>query len=82
MTCAQAATLLMKMEKEFGAGICTPETMCVGLARVGRKDQLIQSGTLEEMSKMDMGAPLHTLVLCGHMHPEEQKWIDYYRIKQ
>lgn len=35
--------------------------------------KLIVSGTLAELAARDLGAPLHSLVLCGNMHPEEVK---------
>lgn len=40
MTVAQAATLLMKMEAAFGQGPCGPEALAIGVARVGRADQV------------------------------------------
>ena len=40
MTVAQAAALLLRMEAEFGGGICGPEARAVGLARVGHESQV------------------------------------------
>jgi diphthamide biosynthesis methyltransferase len=48
---------------------------------VGHETQLIQSGTLLELSESDMGEPLHTLALAGELHPEEQHWFDHYNKK-
>lgn len=79
MSCAQAATLLIRMEKEFGQDVCSPDTLCIGMARVGHNDQVVRSGTLEEMCSMDLGPPLHSLVLCGELHPEEEKWFDHFK---
>jgi diphthine synthase len=63
-------------------GICGPSAKAIGLARVGHaSEQRIVSGTLEELAKQDLGPPLHSLVLCGDMHPEEIKWFDLYRCK-
>ena len=79
MTCAQAAQLLLRMEEEFGQNVCGPETLCVGLGRVGHEEQVIRAATLGEMAALDLGPPLHTLVLAGELHPEEEHWFNYYR---
>ena len=78
MTIAQAATLLLKMEKEFGGGVCGEDARAIGIARVGHSTQLIRGGTLLELSTSDFGAPLHSLVLAGELHPEELKWYEHY----
>lgn len=45
----------------------------MGLARIATDTQLIVAGTLEEFAagKIEMGEPLHSLVLCGSMHEIE-----------
>ncbi len=43
--------------------------------------QEIRGGTLGELAQCDMGAPLHTLVLAGELHPEELKWYMHYHKK-
>ena len=78
MTCAQAAQLLLRMEEEFQGQVCLPETRCFGLVRVGHETQVIRSATLQEMSELDLGEPLHTLVLAGDLHPEELHWFNHY----
>ncbi len=40
MTVAQAATLLLKMEAEFGGKITGPDAKAIGLARVGHDTQV------------------------------------------
>ena len=49
--------------------------MCVGLARVGRDDQLVISGTLGELATIDFGGPLHSLVIVGEMHELEREML-------
>ncbi|XP_073792565.1 diphthine methyl ester synthase isoform X1 [Danio rerio] len=49
----------------------TEDTVCVGLARVGAEDQTIRSGTLRELASCDLGGPLHSLIISGHLHPLE-----------
>lgn len=49
----------------------TKDTVCVGLARVGAEDQTIRSGTLRELASCDLGGPLHSMIISGHLHPLE-----------
>lgn len=37
------------------------------------------SGTLEELKDKDFGPPLHSLVICGKLHPMEQEFFDALR---
>jgi diphthine synthase len=59
-----------------------PETVCVGLARVGRDDERIVSGTMTELLDVDFGGPLHSFVIPGTLHPVETEYIDFFRVKK
>jgi len=65
MSVAAAAEQLLAVEAARGEGVCGPATRAVGLARVGQPSQAIVSGTLEELAGLDLGPPLHSLVLCA-----------------
>ena len=56
----------------------TPDTICVAVARVGASDQKIAVATLAEMCDVDMGSPLHSLVIPGHMHPLEGEMLKLF----
>ncbi|GFO10836.1 diphthine methyl ester synthase-like [Plakobranchus ocellatus] len=58
----------------------TPTTVCVAVARVGASDQKIAVATLEEMCTVDMGNPLHSLVIPGHMHPLEVQMLKLFAV--
>ncbi|XP_067893658.1 diphthine methyl ester synthase [Heterodontus francisci] len=58
----------------------TEETLCVGLARVGAKDQKIAAATLHQMVKEDLGGPLHSLIITGHMHPMEIEMLKLFAV--
>lgn len=58
----------------------TENTICVGLARVGASDQHIAAGTLQQLSTVDFGAPLHSLVISGCMHPLELDMLRLYAV--
>ena len=65
MTVAQCATQMLKIEEEKGEGICGRKNLAIGVARVGARDQKMAAGTLEQLSNVDLGDPLHSLVLLG-----------------
>lgn len=56
------------------------DTLCVAIARLGRDDQQIVCATLAELadegSGIDMGPPLHSLVIVGQTHPVEDEILD------
>lgn len=56
----------------------TEETVCVGLARIGADTQQIVAATLQEMTSVDLGGPLHSLVVPGHMHPLEMDMLKLF----
>ncbi|MES1912528.1 MAG: hypothetical protein MHM6MM_004789 [Cercozoa sp. M6MM] len=81
MTVQQACDLMIMIEERRGDGVCGPDAMAVGLARVGQHDQMICAGTLAELREIDFGAPLHSLVLVGpHTHQLEEEVLDLYRV--
>lgn len=81
MTVNQCIEQLQQSEENRKGGICPPETMCIGVARLGQPDQTIISGTLKELADVDFGAPLHSFIICGHMHDLELDYINFYRVK-
>ncbi|KAJ3097356.1 diphthine synthase [Phlyctochytrium planicorne] len=68
MTVNQAVEQILEIEERRGEGVCPPDTIAIGLARVGCSDQRIVSGTMKELLDVDFGAPLHSLVIAGDMH--------------
>lgn len=81
MSINTAISQLLHCETVRHEGVCGPETFGIGLARVGQDTQMIVSGTLAELESVDFGAPLHSLVLCGHMHELERALFDHFRVK-
>jgi diphthine synthase len=79
MTINEAAEQLMEAEEARGGRICGPDALAVGLARVGHADQLIVSGRLSDLARVDWGGPLHSLVLVGpHPHEVESAMLATY----
>uniref|UniRef100_A0A0N5AU01 GPI alpha-1,4-mannosyltransferase I, catalytic subunit n=1 Tax=Syphacia muris TaxID=451379 RepID=A0A0N5AU01_9BILA len=77
LTCREAAKQLLTIAERRGKGL-SPDTRCVGLARVGWQDQKITFCTLREMSEVDMGPPLHSLIIPGKLHPLELEFLQAF----
>jgi diphthine synthase len=57
------------------------KTLCIGLARMGQATQKMVAGTLEELTQVDMGEPLHSLIICGDLHDLEFEVVKEYLIE-
>jgi diphthine synthase len=57
------------------------KTLCVGLARMGQPTQKMVAGTLEELTKVDMGGPLHSLIICGDLHDLELEVLKEFLVE-
>lgn len=57
------------------------ECLCVGAARIGWPDQKIVAGTLAEMVNVNLGSPLHSMVIVGTLHPLEKQFLQQFYIK-
>jgi diphthine synthase len=57
------------------------KTLCVGLARMGQPTQQMVAGTLEELSRADLGGPLHSLIICGDLHELELEVVKEFLIE-
>ncbi len=73
MSVNEAIELLRKIERKRGEKVFLPEDWCVGVARLGAKDQMIVSGTVIEVSDADFGIPPHALIVPGSLHFLEEE---------
>nr|XP_018900760.1 PREDICTED: diphthine methyl ester synthase [Bemisia tabaci] len=53
--------------------------ICIGVARVGSESQQIQACPLSEMANIDLGPPLHSLVIAGDLHPLETEFLEQFQ---
>eukprot|EP01039_Chlorochromonas_danica_P004565 gene4565-5005_t len=81
MTVNTAIEQLLQVEEEKKMGVILPTTLAVGMARLGQETQQIVFGTLEQLKDVDFGAPLHSLALCGQIHPLEQEILNYFSVE-
>uniref|UniRef100_UPI00358F30A6 diphthine methyl ester synthase isoform X2 n=1 Tax=Myxine glutinosa TaxID=7769 RepID=UPI00358F30A6 len=58
----------------------TENTICVGLARVGASDQQLAAGPLAAFIQADLGPPLHSLIVTGHLHPLERDMLSQHAL--
>lgn len=83
MTVAQCAAQLIETEETRQEGVYKADSLAVGAARVGAPDQKIVVGTLEELAEVEMGAPLHSLVLLGRRtHDLERDYIRQFAVDE
>ena len=76
MSIANAVQQLLYVEENIRkGGAYNRSTMCVGLARVGREDQLVIAGAMGELATVDFGGPLHSLIIVGEMHELEKEML-------
>ncbi|XP_045614825.1 uncharacterized protein Dph5 [Procambarus clarkii] len=83
MTVSQAATQILNVinnrASEGKATPLIPDQLVIGMARIGTSTQQLKACTLEEMAEVNLGNPLHTLVIVGETHPMEDEYVDMYR---
>ncbi len=82
MSAAQCAAQMLEIEEERGEGAYAPGSLAVAVARLGSSDQRMAAGTLMQISGIDLGAPLHSLVLLGKAHDLEREYISEFAINR
>jgi len=71
MTVREALKILEELEAHKGYNIIQGNTLVIGLARIGCKDEKVKGGTLSEVITIDFGPPPHSLIIPGELHPME-----------
>ena len=83
MTVAQCAAQMLEVEEERQLGVCAKEALAIGVARLGSEDQQIVAGTLMQLCSVELGPPLHSLLLCGKkMHEMEWEYVREFAVEQ
>ncbi|KAI9793961.1 MAG: diphthine synthase [Piccolia ochrophora] len=81
MTAAQCANQMLEVEEERREGVYGEDSLAVGAARVGSVHQRLACGTLKQLAAVDLGPPLHSLVLLGtRTHDLEKEFIRAFAI--
>lgn len=86
MTIHTCIEQLLEIELERKEGVTTAQSLCVGVARMGAVEgdqkQLMVSGTMDELLKVDFGGPLHSFVVCGDVDEFEKQMLDLIGVQQ
>ncbi|KAL8940218.1 MAG: hypothetical protein Q9216_002927 [Gyalolechia sp. 2 TL-2023] len=81
MTAGQCAAQMLEVEEDRGENAYGPGSLAVGVARLGANDQRMAAGTLKQLIEVDLGPPLHSLILLGkRVHDMERDYIRQYSV--
>jgi len=78
MTVNEAINLLLDIEKQKKVGSFTPDTLCIGIARLGG-DTTIKAGIASELEKEAFGKPPHCLIVPGKLHFMEKEALELFK---
>jgi len=81
MSVNQCIEELLEAEEKNKLAVYNHETPCFGVSRIGHSDQRIISGPIGKLLNIDFGQPLHSFIICGHMHPMEEEFYKLYLFK-
>eukprot|EP00658_Telonema_sp_P-2_P043217 TRINITY_DN3115_c0_g1_i4.p2 TRINITY_DN3115_c0_g1~~TRINITY_DN3115_c0_g1_i4.p2 ORF type:complete len:331 (+),score=94.10 TRINITY_DN3115_c0_g1_i4:93-1085(+) len=83
MSVNTAIEQLLEIEQTRGMNVIDEHTICVGLARVGALDQVIAAGPMAALRSHDMGAPLHSLIICAPtLHELELSYMKEFQVAE
>lgn len=78
MSAKDAIEWLLAAEEKWGEGLITDKTLLCVVTHAGAPDQKIFAGYPRELLKLDLGAPLQSLVLPGELHfMEAEALVDF-----
>ena len=55
-------------------------TICIAVARIGSEDQKLVAASLSKLKDVEMGPPLHSLIIPSALHHIEKDFINTYMI--
>lgn len=64
----EALVMLMEIEQKKRKRVVTPNTLAVGVARVGSDKPALKADYVERLLRFDFGEPPHSLIFVGQMH--------------
>ncbi len=54
----------------------------VAISRLGREDQQIVYGSIDDLKSLTYGAPPHCLIVPGNLHFLEEEFLEYFKVKK
>jgi len=79
MSVNEAIELMRKIERRRNEKLFLPDDWCVGVARLGHKDQKVVAGTVTEVSDADFGEAPHALIIPGNLHFMEEEALNQWK---
>lgn len=80
MTCSKGLDVLLGHEETRREGVITPTTEVIALARVGTDDEQVAFAAAARLREVDMGPPLHCLIVPGDLHFAEREALERRRL--
>ena len=74
MTVNEGLEYLMKIY-ENEQGKITPNTLAIGIARAGSKDNIVKADYIKDLIKYDFGGPLHCIIIPSKLHIVEAEYL-------
>jgi len=78
MTVNEAINILLEIEKQKKVGSFGPNTLCIGVARLGG-DTTIKVGKASELQKEAFRNPPHCLIIPGKLHFVEKEALELFK---
>lgn len=76
ITIPEALSRILEASKTMSDNTITPETLTVGLARLGAPDMKFRGGTLSELMGTDFGEPPYSIIIPGQLHFMEAEALE------
>lgn len=73
MTVPEAIDILLEIESRKKQSVFTPETFCVGCARISSDNFVIKAAAARDLKKFDFGKQPHCLIVPGELHFVEEE---------
>jgi len=79
MTVREGIEHLRRAQEREKSNLLTPDSLIVGVARLGWPDQCIVAGPLGDIEKTDFGASPHAIVIPGKLHEIEREMLTFWK---
>ncbi len=75
MTINQGLKYLMNIKNNFENGSVNEDTLAIGIARVGSKDNIVKADYIKNLIDFDFGGPLHCIIIPSKLHIVEAEYL-------
>ena len=78
MTVQEGLDVLRRLEEKHGLGVITPETIVIGVARLGGVNDvpMVCSGRFKDLMEVDFGKPMHSIIIPSeNLHHVEEEML-------